>query len=221
MRRLLAKALLFAMVTLAVSCSVQCIKAVPPTKDEPTRIIFLVSHGWHAGIVLKRLDIQHIDWPKLKTFTHADYLEIGWGDKDYYTSHDPGPFLAAKALLLPTSSVLHLVGFSVPPEHYFPYSEIIRIELTVPGFERLVNHISQSFLRDESGSAVSLGQGMYGYSRFYASKETYIACKTCNTWTAAVLQLAGCPVAPAVTVNGLMSQARRFGEVIQQRSDPQ
>ena len=221
MRWLITKLLLFFMVTLTSGCIVQSNTLSPPKKNEHTRSIFLVSHGWHAGIVLKRIDIQQSEWPKLHAFTHIDYLEIGWGDKDYYTSSDPGTGLAAKALLLPTSSVLHLVGFRGPPEIYFPYSEIIRIELSVPGFEQMVHHISKSFSRDASGSAVPLGVGNYGYSRVYASEETYHLCKTCNTWSATILQAAGCPISHTSTVNGLMSQARRFGEVILEKSEPQ
>ena len=221
MRRLIAKALLFIMVTLANGCTVQSNALFPPQKDEQTRIIFLVSHGWHAGIVLKRTDIMQSAWPKLHTFAHMDYLEIGWGDRDYYTSPAPGSGLAVKALLLPTSSVLHLVGFRGPPESYFPYSEIIMLELSAPGFEKMVRHISKSFSRDKFGSAVPLGHGNYGCSRFYASEETYHLFKTCNTWTATILQSAGCPVNPSSTVNGLMSQVRKFGEVIQEKSEPQ
>lgn len=221
MIRLVAKAVLFIMVAVAISCAVQGNTSFPAKNDEPKKTIFLVSHGWHAGVVLKSSDIQDFDWPKLNAFTHVDYLEIGWGDRDYYTSPDPGLGLAVKALLLPSSSVLHVAGFSGPPEKYFPYSEIIRVELSVPGFEQLVNHISKSFSRDDFGSAVPLGPGVYGYSRFYASVETYTACRTCNTWTATLLRMAGCPVTPAATVNGLMSQVRRFGEVMQQQAEPQ
>lgn len=221
MRRLLATALLFFMVTLVNGCTVQSNALFPPQKDGQTRRIFLVNHGWHAGIVLRRADIPQSSWPKLDAFAHVDYLEIGWGDRDYYTSPDAGLGLAAKALLLPTSSVLHLVGFYGPPENYFPYSEIIIVELSVPGLEKMVRHISTSFSRDTFGSAVPVDHGNYGGGQFYASEETYHLCKTCNTWTATILKSAGCPVNTSLTANGLMSQIRRFGEVIQEKSEPQ
>ncbi|WP_136810074.1 DUF2459 domain-containing protein [Desulfosediminicola flagellatus] len=214
MRWLITKALLFLMVIMTSGCTIQPNPLFPPLKDEQTRSIFLVNHGWHAGIVIRRIDIRQPEWPSLNIFTHMDYLEIGWGDKDYYTSPDPGPGLAVKALLLPTSSVLHLVGFRGPPKSYFPHNEMIRIELSVPGFEQMIHQISKSFSRDKSGTAVRLGPGNYGYSWFYASEETYHLCKTCNTWSATILQTAGCPITHASTVNSLMSQARRFGKVI-------
>ena len=221
MRTLLIKALLVTMVALVNGCTVEPNAFFPPQKDKPTRIIFLVSHGWHAGIVVKGSDITQSGWPKLHTFADVDYLEIGWGDKDFYTSPDPGPGLAAKALLLPTSSVLHIVGFQGRPEAYFPNSEIFMLELSVPGYEAMVRRISKSFLRDEFGSTVDLGHGNYGYSRFYASEETYHLFKTCNTWTATILKSAGFPVKPSLTVNGLMSQVRGFGEVVQEKSESQ
>ncbi len=215
------KAILFAIAILGIGCTVQPKMLFPPQVDEQTRVIYLVSHGWHAGIVLRRVDIQQSGWPRLHAFTQMDYLEIGWGDRNYYTTPDPGPGIAAKALLLPTSSVLHLVGFRGAPEKYFPYSEIIRVELSVPGFEQMVLHISKSFSRDEYGSAVYLGPGNYGYSQFYASEETYHLCKTCNTWTASSLQTAGCPVTRSSTLDGLMSQVRGFGERTQEKAESQ
>lgn len=217
----ITKALLFIFITLITGCAAQPNTHLPPKKDDQTRTIYLVNHGWHAGIILKRPDIRLGSWPKFQAFTHMDYMEIGWGDRNYYTSPAPGLRLAVKALLLPTSSVLHLVGFHGPPESYFPYSEIIRIDLTVHGFEEMIHHISKSFSRDQYGSVVHLGPGFYDDSQFYASEEKYHLCKTCNTWTATILQIAGCPVTRTSTVNGLMSQARRFGKVIQEKSSPQ
>ena len=194
MRWFIPKALLFVIVVMAFGCTKQSSTLFPPQVGEQTRTIFLISHGLHAGIVLRRSDIRQPGWPQLQPFDDMEYLEIGWGDKDYYISSDPGAGLAVKALLMPTASVLHLVGFNGSPESYFPNSEIIKIELSIAGFEKMVRYLSKSFLRDEYGSAVPLDPGKYGHSRFYASEETYYLCKTCNTWTATILKTAGCPV---------------------------
>lgn len=214
--------LMLTAVFLTGGCAVQSTNAVfPPKNNEPTKIIYLVSHGWHAGIVVKRTDITENALPKLHAFTNVEYLEIGWGDKDYYTTPNPGLSVAVKAVLLPTSSVLHLVGFHSSPEKYFPHSEIIRIELSTPGFDQMILHISKSFSHDEAGQVIPLGSGLYGNSRFYASQEIYHLCKTCNSWTAGTLQAAGCPVGSTPTVNSLMSQTRGFGKVIQAKSGHQ
>ncbi|WP_136798397.1 DUF2459 domain-containing protein [Desulfosediminicola ganghwensis] len=191
----------------------------PPLPGEPTRIIHVVSHDWHAGIVVQQSDIHQADWPKLAEFAHMDYLEIGWGDRAYYRSPEPGLFLGAQALVFPTTSVLHIVGMNRPPEATFPNSEIIRIELSAVGLAQMIRRIAQSFSRDENGSVISLGPGLYGFSRFFASEEKYHLLMTCNSWTAVVLQAAGCPVNPTLTVDGLLSQLRNLGKVQQKKPD--
>ena len=217
MKRFITSQFLLILIAMALTngCTVQSNALFPPKNDEPTKTIYLVSHDWHAGIVVKRSDIPDHGWPELHAFAGMKYLEIGWGDNDYYTTPDPGLYVAVKAAFLPTSSVLHLVGLYSSPDKYFPHSEIIRIELSSSGFEQMILHISKSFTRDEAGQAIVLGSGLYGNSRFYASDEIYHLCKTCNTWIAGTLQAAGCPVGFALTVNGLMAQARDFGRMIQ------
>ncbi len=186
-------------------------------ESEPHKTIYLVSHGWHAGIVLQRAEIPESVWPAPVDFPDARYLEVGWGDMDYYQTPDPHMGLSIKAALLPTTSVLHIVGFSGPVPAYFPLSEIIRIELSSAGFEHLAHSIAESFARDEAGNARSLGPGLYGNSRFYRSRETYHLFNTCNVWTTRALRAAGLSITPmrAIGVEGLMSQARKFGVVVQ------
>jgi uncharacterized protein (TIGR02117 family) len=185
--------------------------------SEPRKTIYLVSHGWHAGIVLQRAEIPDSVWPAPGDFSNAQYLEVGWGDMDFYQTPDPHMGLIIKAALLPTASVLHIVGFSGTVPAYFPFSEIIRIELSAAGFEHLARTIAASFARDEAGHAKSLGPGLYGNSRFYLSRESYHLFNTCNVWTARALRAAGLPITPAraITVESLMSQVRKFGMVVQ------
>lgn len=200
---------------LLCGCSMEASTLYPPKISAPTKKVYLINHGWHAGIATQQNHIPKSIWPKLTGFRNLDYLEIGWGDRDYYTSTDPGLAKAVKAVLLPTSSVLHLAGFDGLPELFFPSQEIIEIELSVPGFENMIRFIVDSFARDTAGHVIVLGAGLYGNSRFYASKQTYYLCKTCNIWTANALQAAGCPIGSPITVEGLMSQAGTFGKVRQ------
>jgi uncharacterized protein (TIGR02117 family) len=205
---------------LAVSssaCAVSVRETPAPVESEPRKTIYLVSHGWHAGIVLRRADIPDSIWPALGDFANAQYLEVGWGDMDYYRTPDPHMGLIIKAVLLPTASVLHIVGFNTPAPVYFPYSEIIRIDLSSASYGHLVSTLAASFSLDESGNARSLGPGIYGNSRFYLSGERYHLSNTCNVWTARALRSAGLAITPAlaIRVESLMSQARKFGVVVQ------
>jgi len=210
---------------LAVSCSTCAAPAsetLAPSESEPSKTIYLVNHGRHAGIVLRRVDIPDNIWPKLGNFPDMEYLEVGWGDMDYYQIPDPHLGFILKAALLPTASVLHIVGFNDHVPAYFPYSEIIRIELSSAGFELLSRTIASSFALDKAGNTTSPSPGRYGNSRFYLSRETYHMFNTCNVWTARALRTAGLPITPAtaISVGNLMSQARKFGVVVQSEPEP-
>lgn len=191
----------------------------PPDPDEPSRTIYLVSHGWHAGIVVKRTDIPAGIWPQHNDFPEAEYLEVGWGDKDYYMTPKPNLRITLKAGLLPTASVLHVVGFSGPVARYFQRSEVIRIDLSAAGFQRLCRYLESSYSLDETGFSQPLGPSLYGDGQFYLSRETYHAFNSCNAWTARALRKAGCPITPAASlrVKTLISHAAKFGTVIQTR----
>lgn len=204
----------------AGGCATPEKRLFPPASNEPVKVIYLVSHGWHAGLVLRRRDTPKHFWSKQADFPRGEFLEVGWGDSEYYQTPDPHFAAILKAALLPTSSVLHIVGFNGPVVDYFVNSEVIRIELTEPGFEKLYRFIAASFARDETGHPLPLGEGLYGNSRFYRSRETYHLLKTSNAWNARALREAGCPVKPGtLTVNHLMSQARQFGSPVARNAE--
>jgi uncharacterized protein (TIGR02117 family) len=192
-------------------------------ESEPRKMIYLVSHGTHTTIVLHRADIPDNIWPKLENFPDMEYLEVGWGDKELYQTALSAPFeYFLKAALLPTDSVLHIVSFNEHVPAYFPNKEIIRIELSSAGFERLLRTLASSFALDKAGNIMSLGPGLYGNSHFYPSRETYHLFNTCNIWNARALRIAGLPITAATSVRseGLMSQARKSGVVVQSKPEP-
>ena len=189
----------------------------PPDPGEPSKTIYLVSHGWHAGIVVKRADIPAGIWPQHNDLPDAEYLEVGWGDKDYYMTPSPHMGITLKAGLLPTASVLHIVGFNGSVTRYFAHSEVIRVELSEAGFQRLCSYLENSYALDEAGRSQPIGPSLYGAGQFYLSRESYHAFNTCNVWTARGLREAGCPVTPAenLSIDTLMATVAKFGAVIQ------
>jgi len=208
---------------LALGCWT-CVAPVSETfESEPRKMIYLVSHGTHTTIVLHRADIPDNIWPKLGNFPDMEYLEVGWGDMNLYQMPDPIPLeFFLKAALLPTASVLHIDVFNDHVPAYFPNYEIIKIELSSAGFERLSRTIASSFALDKAGNTTSLSPGRYGKSRFYLSRETYHLFNNCNVWTARALRTAGLPITPATatSVGNLMSQARKFGVVVRSKPEP-
>ena len=190
----------------------------PPTsRDNGPRVaVYLVAHDKHSGIAVRRSDIPAGLWPEIRDFPQADYLEVGWGDRAYYQAADPGVWLGLRALFWPTPGVLHVAAFNGPVERTFGSTEILELRVSARGLARLVEVVRDSHELDASGRPIALGPGLYGASRFYASREKFHLFKTCNVWTASVLQEAGIPVSPALalTASNLMTQLRPSGRVI-------
>jgi uncharacterized protein (TIGR02117 family) len=180
----------------------------PPPPQEPAVPVWVVDHGWHTSLVVRAADVPAGLWPEREDFGEARFLEVAWGDGDFYRAPRGTLGLALRAALASRGSVLHVVGFSQPVDVYFAGSKV-ELALSSRGFEALARFVDGSFAR-EDGRAARLGPGLYGESGFYASGLRYGALDTCNTWVAAALRAAGCPITPfwAVTAGGVMVQVR-------------
>lgn len=190
----------------------------PLALGEPGTSIYVVSHGWHTGIVMRRADIPAGVWPESGDFPEAKYLEVGWGDWDFYQTPEPGIWITFKAGALPTASVLHVAGFAKPVADYFAYNEIAELKVSNGSAARLARFIGQTHRRDGAARATALGPGLYGDSRFYPARGIFHMFNNCNTWTARALASAGLPVRtfPAISADGLMDDVRKLGEQLPQ-----
>ena len=188
------------------------------SKDSSPRVaVFLVAHEKHSGIAVRRADIPAGMWPEIRDFPQADYLEVGWGDRDYYYGRNQSMWDALRAAFGSNNpSVLHVAGVRGSLAQNFPASEIIEVEVSRDGFERLIRYIHGAYDRAGKTVAAPLGPGLYGDSRFYPGWESFHLLRTCNVWTARGLRDAGLPIEDSIKREGLMSQARAIGRVIQE-----
>jgi uncharacterized protein (TIGR02117 family) len=189
--------------------------ALAPAEGVADRFVYLVNHGWHTGIVVATADIRPGAWPVSDTLLQARFIEVGWGDRGFYTDPDAGLATASRAALVGGPGVLHLVGLDQGPQQAFPASEVVRLPVSAAGMERLVAHVADSFARDADGRSTDLGRSLYGAGRFYASRERFHLFKTCNVWTAQALQVAGLPIDASLSAGAVMEDARRLAAVVQ------
>lgn len=174
----------------------------PPAADAIE--LKLVSHGYHAGLALRRIDLLGAMDPArhpaleevLVRYAFADELEIGWGDEGFYrgvpTIADLTVVEALRAFFAPNNpSVLHIVGLPGPAEVVFDASEVISIRLSPQGFSALVDALEASFARDAAGRPIELGVGLYGPSLFWRAVGTFSIARVCNHWVAELLAEAG------------------------------
>ena len=177
----------------------------PPPAGSPAVGVFVVSHGYHAGIVLPRDRVADVAatvrHPALiavaSRFGAYPWLEIGWGDEGFYTSVPTiGSLsvpLALRALFRPGNpSVVHVVGLAQHPRRIFPNSDIVRLELSEAGLAQLLTRLDATFAR-EQGVAEPMGPGLYGPSLFYRGVGAFHLFNVCNHWIADLLDAAGMP----------------------------
>jgi uncharacterized protein (TIGR02117 family) len=181
----------------------------PPAPGTPTTEVFVVSHGYHAGIIVPRAALaaaaSRQGLAALGTlatrFAGFDRLEIGWGDEGFYrevpTARSLTVALALRALFRPGNpSVLHVVGVGADPRAAFPHSDFVRLDLGEAGFARLAGKLDASFARGEGGLPVDLGPGLYGTGLFFRANGAFHLFNVCNHWLAGLLDAAGVPTAP-------------------------
>ena len=146
-------------------------------------------------------------WPERDDFPGAEYLEVGWGERDFYQAPRGTLWLAVKAAVWPNDSVLHVAAFSAPPTAYFAGHEVAEITLSTRGFQALAAFIADAHAGTGEGSAIPLGPGLAPNSRFYLGRERSVL-TTCNVWTARALRAGGFPITPAgtLTAASVMSQ---------------
>jgi uncharacterized protein (TIGR02117 family) len=185
--------------------------------------VILVSYGYHAGLAVPRKALlEQASTQGLRSlisvstrFQHYSWVEIGWGDAEFYQSTPtPGDIqlgLAAKALLgLGEGAVLHVVGLENDPEQVFSGAELVKIRLSPEGFARLAARMNSAFVNGPEGQNIELGPGLYGPSLFYLAKGHFSLLNVCNHWIADLLDAAGVPTAPAISVlpHGLIADLR-------------
>jgi len=198
-------------------------KLWPPKPAGTKTGVYVISHGYHAGVALDRTAMAQIAGEQghrsliaiSQRFADYRWLEIGWGDEGFYTSVPDAASLsvglALRALFMPRNpSVLHVVGLTEDPRVAFPKSDIVRIELSDAGFSRMLDGLEASFARNGDHGADDLGPGLYGSSRFFRGVEHFNIFRVCNHWVAQLLSAAGVPVSrvAATLPQGLLLDLR-------------
>jgi len=210
----IAVLLLPALVLLACAASVR--EPQRPPENTAHFTVFLIGHGWHSGLAIRRSDISPGLWPESADFPEAQFLEVGWGDWDFYQASDFNLWLMVKAGLWSTASVLYVAGLRYPVGEYYPCSDVIELAMSKPHFERLLGYIHNTFARGVSGRVFPLSTGKPQIGRFYPARGHFTLFTNCNVWTAKALGEAGYPMHTPypITAGSLITRATRFGRQV-------
>jgi len=176
-----------------------------------TESIFIVKHTWHTGIIFERNKAYEFIPVLEGIFPAAEFLEIGWGDKDFFTSEKGTSGLALKAALWTTKSVLLVSPYYRDPSAFFKDTDLEKIQLTTEEFSNICSYINRSFAIDGENKLIMVKSESNVSGGFYLSSEKYHIFKTCNVWTARALKKAGLPIFPffALRSENVLKQVKR------------
>ncbi len=146
--------------------------------------IFVVQEGWHTGIIFKTNDVDSTIWPEIVHYRNKKFVDVGWGDEKFYQVPGYPVFVAARAVLFPTQSVLRVFPYSTPIlSAYFEDSRILKFNITRQELDNLSRFIAESYKRDEDGNA-QLSELYDDNDHYFLATRKYHLFRTCNTWVA-------------------------------------
>lgn len=201
------------LILLSATACLSPIRDIYPEEIEERSVpVYIVSHGWHAGIAVESLFIREY-LPEDARIPETRILKFGWGDERYYTDPNAGFWLMLRAALLPTRSVIHVVGTDLPIERYFRNSRVIQIQITKEGAGELGRFIAGQLKPDRNQELIYVAEGLYANSLFFQAEGRYFLPKTSNIWTARALRSTGFPITPfyALTSGNVLHQAGKEG----------
>jgi hypothetical protein len=163
----------------------------PPAPGAPTTEVFIVSHGYHAGIIVPRAAFA--EQASRRGLSALGYLATRFAESVTIA-------LAMRALFRPGNpSVLHVVGVNGDPRAMFANSDLVRVDISDAGFVRLTDMLDATFARSKgSFMPEELGRGLYGTSLFFRANGAFHLFNVCNHWIANLLDAAGVPTAPVL-----------------------
>ncbi|MDX1366765.1 DUF2459 domain-containing protein, partial [Pseudomonas sp.] len=154
----------------------------PPAPEGEWRSVHVVNHGLHTGLVIVRADLLDVLPGLTEAFDDGDFLELGWGDEDFYRAAQPTLGLTLQALFWPSASALHVLTVAGDPRRQFAGRELIEVRLAEHGYRQLLGFVAARVTRTAQGALLVLGPGQYAGSRFYRAEGRYSLLYTCNTW---------------------------------------
>jgi uncharacterized protein (TIGR02117 family) len=160
--------------------------------------VYVVNLGWHTGVAIHSSDLSENLHQSLREPDRFEWIEVGWGDIDFYQAETYSYSIALRALFFSRGAVLHVAAFNESPRDFFKESRVFKTTISRHGLLALNNYIETTITRDSSGQVTRLGNSLYGSGGFYAAEGAFSVNRSCNSWTAELLNRVGCMVKPGL-----------------------
>jgi len=187
-----------------------------PPESLPRETVYVVSNGWHSGVVVETGTLPPSRWPQRTALGPHRYLEVGWGDRDAYLADRITTGLALRAALASRGSVLLVDGFDQQVPERYRGSDVVELRVSAHGLDGLAGFIEASHAEDAEGRPIRVEPRRNVPGVFFLARGRFHALNTCNSWTAAALRAAGLPLAPrlSLTAYQLMQQVVPLGRLV-------
>lgn len=185
-------------------------------EPEKEHVIYVSSISWHTGIVVPAYSLPDSIWREDHDYSDAAYLEIGWGEADYYPNEGFNLWYAFKSVFWPTSSVVHINPINMQVENYYYDTDVVRMEIDDEELEDLSHFLLETLKLDENGKIIPVADGKRMNSYFFESSQKYYFPKNSNVWAARAIESAGFSINPIwyQTTGCLLNKAENFGELV-------
>lgn len=161
------------------------------------KTVYIINYAWHTGYVLPVDSSLTGAFPFMKDFSQYKFIDIGWGDRDFYQLEEFRLYEGARALLVPTRSAMRIEGYSLNIEKVVKYVDRVNeIKMSVNNYNRLLDFINSYISLNSSGRPVLLSIKSGGRIAFFAAEGEYHLYNTCNTWIAKGLKHCGYKINP-------------------------
>lgn len=152
-----------------------------------SQYIWVERDRYHTAIVLPTQLVRELAQNLLPVLTDRPLVRFGWGDRGYYGADRQSFYLAFKALVLPTRSVMEVSSFDSLED---VGEQVVQLSLQQIDVNKLLVHIKESFSWSSGGLPMLERVGSNGF-HYYSASGIYHMFKNCNNWTAKALKISG------------------------------
>jgi len=191
--------------------------ALQDNLSKPKQTLYVVAGELHSDIVLPTKWITQHGANIPQDLHHFNYLALGWGDYVAYTKRWGAKDLLA-AFLIPSQSIVQVVGFNKHPERIFTQREVAAIEVLEENGTLVANFLNDSFETNKDGTPKTMQPSKWGTGYFIASPHRYYYPRMCNQWVSSALNYAGVDTAkphPFMTSKTVIKQMAKFEQEVE------
>ncbi len=158
------------------------------------KTVCIWSNGFHTGIII-RIDKQttrilNLELPDKKYL----YMDIGWGELEFYTSRHKTVSTYLKAALIPTRSTVRTELFTRNELRELRARWFVKLKVSDMEYMDAMAFIKKSIKSGNNGKPDLIYKRNGGIINYYASPLKYHILFTCNSWIALMLEKSGIPV---------------------------